>query len=75
MYRRDVGILLLALFAVYWSLQHEGTFQYRKAFYYDIPRDERFAEEEHKLPPVVVVRLCRQGPRASRKNLAGIRLL
>jgi hypothetical protein len=58
MYRRDVGILLLAIFAVYWSLQHEGSFTYRKAFYYDIPRDDRFIQEEHRLPPAVVVRHC-----------------
>lgn len=61
MYRRDIGILLLSVFAIYWSLQHEGTYQYQKAFYFDLPVDDRLAEEEHVLPaPVVVRSLCYQ---------------
>lgn len=30
MYKRDFGILLLSVFAIYYALQHEGTFQFQK---------------------------------------------
>jgi len=33
MYKRDVGILLLSVFAVYFSIQNEGPFSFRKAWY------------------------------------------
>jgi hypothetical protein len=33
MYKRDLGILLVAAFAVYFSLQDEGTFSFRKAWW------------------------------------------
>jgi hypothetical protein len=32
MYKRDLGILLVAAFAVYFTLQDEGTFAFRKAW-------------------------------------------
>lgn len=32
MYKRDFGILLLSVFAVYFSLQHEGNFTFRKSW-------------------------------------------
>jgi hypothetical protein len=56
MYRRDLGVILLAVFAIFWSLQHERTYKYYNAFYYDIPQDARLLEELHALPAPVVVR-------------------
>jgi hypothetical protein len=32
MYKRDFGILLLSVLALYLSLQHEGAYQFRKAW-------------------------------------------
>ena len=32
MFKRDFGILLVAAFAVYFTLQHEGSFYFRKAW-------------------------------------------
>ncbi len=32
MYRRDFGILLLSAFAVYYAMQNEGPFTFRKAW-------------------------------------------
>jgi hypothetical protein len=32
MYKRDFGILLLSAFALYFALQNEGTFFFRKAW-------------------------------------------
>ena len=59
MYKRDLGVVLLAVFAIFWSLQHEGYYRYYKAFYYDIPQDDRLIEEQHRLPaPVVVCPQC-----------------
>jgi hypothetical protein len=56
MYRRDFGILILALFAIYWSLQNEGTYKYHEAFYYKLPPDEQLGQAAHPLPSPVVVR-------------------
>lgn len=33
MYKRDFGILALTVFAVYFALQNEGTFTFKKAWY------------------------------------------
>lgn len=32
MYKRDVGILMLAMAGIYLSIQHEGAFNFRKAW-------------------------------------------
>ena len=32
MYKRDFAILLLSAFAVYFSVQHEGSFAFHKAW-------------------------------------------
>jgi hypothetical protein len=56
MYRRDLGVVLLSIFAIFWSLQHEGAYRYYKSFYYSLPKDERLLEEKHGLPAPVVVR-------------------
>ena len=56
MYRRDLGIILLSIFAIFWSLQNEGTYQYYKSFYYDVPQEGRLVEEQHTVPQPIVVR-------------------
>ena len=60
MYRRDFGVLVLSVFALWWSLQHEGAYEYRKAFYFNLPKQDELSEY-HKLPSPVVVRHC-DGP-------------
>lgn len=57
MYRRDFGVLVLSVFALWWSLQHEGAFEYRKAFYFNLPKQGELSAY-HKLPSPVVVRCC-----------------
>lgn len=57
MYKRDLAVVLLSLFAIWWSLQSEGTYHFYKSFYYDLPPDKRLVEEQHPLPAPIVVRL------------------
>jgi hypothetical protein len=59
MYRRDFGVLVLSVFALWWSLQHEGAYEYRKAFYYNLPKQDGLSEY-HKLPSPIVVRFCQK---------------
>lgn len=56
MYRRDFGVILLAIFALYWSLQHEGAFEYKEAFFYKLRYNEELGSSHYPLPPPVVVR-------------------
>lgn len=58
MYRRDVGVLFLSLFAIFWALQHEGTYQYYPAFYHQFDKDPGYLETPGVAPPPVVVRDC-----------------
>jgi hypothetical protein len=32
MYKRDFAVLLLSAFAIYFTIQHEGAFSYRRAW-------------------------------------------
>lgn len=57
MYRRDFGVLVLSVFALWWSLQHEGAYEYRKAFYYNLPKQDDLSVY-HKVPSPIVVRYC-----------------
>ena len=36
MYKRDVGILMLAMAGIYLSIQHEGAFNFRKAWWAEL---------------------------------------
>lgn len=56
MYRRDFGILFLSLFAIFWALQHEGTYQYYPAFYHQFDHDPDYLDTPGVLPPPLVVR-------------------
>ena len=33
MYKRDFAILIVSAFAIYFTIQHEGAFTFRKAWY------------------------------------------
>ncbi|KAK9789953.1 hypothetical protein WJX73_002050 [Symbiochloris irregularis] len=54
MYKRDFGILLLSVFAVYFALQHEGHFSYHKSWYHRLPFDPGLLEVSDALPPPIV---------------------
>jgi hypothetical protein len=68
MYRRDFGVIVLSIFALYWSLQHEGAYEYRKAFYYGLPSRGELEEYRAAPAPVVVplLRFIRSPMRVSR---------
>lgn len=55
MYRRDFGVILLSIFALYWSLQHEGAYEYKEAFYYKLRYNEELGSAHHPLPRPIVV--------------------
>lgn len=61
MYRRDFGVILLSIFALYWSLQHEGSYEYKEAFFYKLSYNEDLGSAHYPLPPPVVVRLIQFG--------------
>mmetsp|Transcript_9037 Transcript_9037/g.25956 ORF Transcript_9037/g.25956 Transcript_9037/m.25956 type:complete len:704 (-) Transcript_9037:142-2253(-) len=52
MYKRDFGILLLSALAVYFSLQQEGTFNFRKAWYYEMDTSSVQLSDGILPPPV-----------------------
>lgn len=61
MYRRDFGVVLLSIFAIYWSLQHEGAYEYKEAFFYSLSYKEDLGSAHYPLPPPVVVRFLAAG--------------
>jgi len=61
MYKRDFGILLLSAVAVYVSLQQEGTFAFRKAWYFPLRDDVGLLETAHPLPPPIAADLNGDG--------------
>lgn len=61
MYKRDFGILLLSAIAVYVSLQQEGTFNFRKAWYFPIKDDAGVLQTAHPLPPPIAADLNGDG--------------
>jgi hypothetical protein len=65
MYKRDVAIVLLSVIALFLSLQDEGSFEFRKAWYHEL--DEagasgaavRLDRDYGELPaPLVVSFMC-----------------
>ncbi|GMH45150.1 hypothetical protein BSKO_13107 [Bryopsis sp. KO-2023] len=40
MYKRDLSVLVLSAFAVYFALQNEGTFSFRKAWYFPLTQSQ-----------------------------------
>ena len=71
MYKRDLAVVLLSLFAIWWSLQSEGTYHFYKAFYHDLPADRRLIEEQHPLPPPIVVRSAQHATCNLQQHLLG----
>ncbi|KAL4452779.1 hypothetical protein ABPG75_008441 [Micractinium tetrahymenae] len=65
MLKRDFGILLLSVCALYLSLQHEGAYQFRKAWYHSWsehdPSIHKLEEHLHPPPPPLVTDLNGDG--------------
>lgn len=57
MRKRDLGILLIAAFAVFVSLQHESNFTFREAWFHTVHDSEHIGdhslEVDHLPPPIV----------------------
>jgi len=61
MRKRDLGILLLAAFAVFFSLQHEGDFSFREAWYHLSDDGYPIKHDADRLPPPLVADLNGDG--------------
>ncbi|KAL6603393.1 hypothetical protein ACP70R_043754 [Stipagrostis hirtigluma subsp. patula] len=61
MRKRDLGILLLAAFAVFFSLHHEGDFAFRESWYHLADEDFPIKYEADRLPPPLVADLNGDG--------------
>ncbi|KAL4855412.1 Importin-5 [Chlorella vulgaris] len=65
MYKRDFGILLLSVLALYLSLQHEGAYQFRKAWYHSFEEHgvgaHDLEDQPHPVPPPIVADLNGDG--------------
>lgn len=61
MYKRDFGVLLLALCALYISLQSEGPFAFKKAWYHPFEHHDWLLVSEHPTPRPVVADLNGDG--------------
>ncbi|XP_066376639.1 uncharacterized protein [Miscanthus floridulus] len=61
MRKRDLGILLLAAFAVFFSLHHEGDFSFRESWYHLTDEDFPIKYEADRLPPPLVADLNGDG--------------
>ncbi|CAN1813962.1 hypothetical protein LINPERHAP1_LOCUS27013 [Linum perenne] len=60
MRKRDLAILMLSAFAIFFSLQHEGDFSFREAWYH-LSDDYPIKYEAERLPPPVVADLNGDG--------------
>ncbi|KAE8792513.1 hypothetical protein D1007_32912 [Hordeum vulgare] len=63
MRKRDPGILLLAAFVVFFSLQHEGDFSFREAWYHLSDEGYSIKHDADRLPPPLVADLNGDGRR------------
>ncbi|KAK9916603.1 hypothetical protein WJX75_004756 [Coccomyxa subellipsoidea] len=61
MYKRDFAVLLLSAFAIYFTIQHEGAFSYRRAWYHHLEHDQALLESTDVLPPPVAADLNGDG--------------
>ncbi|RCV23336.1 hypothetical protein SETIT_4G290700v2 [Setaria italica] len=61
MRKRDLGILLLAAFAVFFSLHHEGDFSFRESWYHLADEDFPIKYEADRLPPPLIADLNGDG--------------
>ncbi|KAK2990452.1 hypothetical protein RJ640_011200 [Escallonia rubra] len=60
MRKRDLAILMLAAFAIFFSLQHEGDFSFREAWYH-LSDEYPIKYEGERLPPPIVADLNGDG--------------
>uniref|UniRef100_A0A2P2JEZ0 Uncharacterized protein MANES_02G100000 n=2 Tax=Rhizophora mucronata TaxID=61149 RepID=A0A2P2JEZ0_RHIMU len=60
MRKRDLAILMLCAFAIFFSLQHEGDFSFREAWFH-LFDDYPIKYEADRLPPAIVVDLNGDG--------------
>lgn len=60
MRKRDLGILILAALAIFFSLQHEGDFSFREAWFH-LTDDYPFKHESERLPPPLIADLNGDG--------------
>lgn len=60
MRKRDLAILLLAAFAIFFSLQHEGDFSFKEAWFHLLD-DHPIKYEAERLPPPIVADLNGDG--------------
>ncbi|KAE8794233.1 hypothetical protein D1007_31116 [Hordeum vulgare] len=63
MRKRDLGILLLAAFAVFFLLQHEGDFSFREVWYHLLDEGYPIKHDADRLPPPLVADLNGDGRR------------
>uniref|UniRef100_A0A0D9VB08 FG-GAP repeat-containing protein n=1 Tax=Leersia perrieri TaxID=77586 RepID=A0A0D9VB08_9ORYZ len=61
MRKRDLGILLLAAFAVFFSLQHEGDLSFEEAWYHLSDADYPIKHDADRLPSPIVADLNGDG--------------
>jgi hypothetical protein len=69
MHRRDLAIIALSCFAVYFSLQREGAFSFEPAWSFPLD-DDTLSAGEVALPPPVVADLNGDGSREARAACA-----
>ncbi|KAI7747443.1 hypothetical protein M8C21_000144 [Ambrosia artemisiifolia] len=60
MRKRDLAILMLAAFAIFFSLQHEGDFSFKEAWYHLLD-EYPIKYEGERLPPPIVTDLNGDG--------------
>ncbi len=61
---QDLGVIVICIFAVYYSLQLEGSFRFDRSFSYDVipsSSDKESDEAENKMPPPLVTDLNGNG--------------
>lgn len=61
MRKRDLAILLLSAFAIFFSLQNEGNFSFREGWFHGLDDSYPFRHEAERLPPPLVTDLNGDG--------------
>lgn len=61
MRKRDLAILLLSAFAIFFSLQNEGNFSFREGWFHVLDDSYPFRHEVERLPPPLVTDLNGDG--------------
>lgn len=63
MRKRDLAILLLSAFAIFFSLQNEGNFSFKEGWFHFLDDSNPFKHEAERLPPPLVTDLNGDGRR------------